>query len=165
MPIIAVQQTALEYHLGECTTLASQINETLAMIAAAEASFVADGFKKPNIKALVAAIKKLNVPIEQVYFKNTSGTISISPTQVDAVLDANIRDKLHNLIPKDITATAIEKSKSDLLKLKIANSKNFGIPVSAMNKMIEVYKADPTFFVKEGSLSINIVNGFELTQI
>ena len=165
MPIIVAEQSALEAYLAECLTLTNQINQTLTMIANAEASFIADGFKKPNIKALVAGIKKLNKPIEEVFFKNTAGTISISPTQVDAALDTNIRLKLHNLVTKEITATAVEKTKSDLLKAKVAISKNYSIPAAAFKKMLEVYSRDSTAFIKDGSLMMSISDGFKLDQI
>ena len=165
MTIIVAEETAVNVYLQECLTLAEQINETVSLVAQKEAEFVADGFKKPNLRALVAAVKKLNKPIGDVFFKNVSGAISVSAVQVDALLDANIRQKLAILVTKDITASAIEPTKNALLRTKINISKNFSIPSSIFKKMIENYSRDSTAFIKDGSLMLSISDGFKLDQI
>lgn len=165
MTVFVAQKTVLDAYIQECMELAIQINQTTLLVAQKEAEFVSDGFKKPNLKSLIAAIKKLNVPIEQVFFKNVSGAVSISATQVDSVLDANIRQKLSVLVTKDITTGAIEPIKTGLLKTKVAISKNYGIPVPVMKNMIEVYKKESESFVKDGSLLLSISDGYKLNQL
>lgn len=164
MTILVNQKSALDAYLLECTTLAGQIAETNQLLTQTENQFVADGYKKPNLKSIISTIKKSNKTLEQTFFKNVSGTVSISATQVNSALDLYVREKLAVLITKDITSSAVEPVKVALLKTKILLSKNYGIPSTTMKKILDIYASDPDFFVKSGSISLQLLDGYKLVS-
>jgi hypothetical protein len=160
MTIIVADKQLLEAYIQECLDLRTAIKETVDLIADKEAELVSEGFKKPNIKSLVAAIKKSNKQLSEVFFKNTNGTISISPTQTNETLDSNIRAKLSPLMSKDISSSAAEPIKAKLLSDKIKLSKNYGIDSVSFKMMVDRNSFDEDLFLKDSILNMIFSKGF-----
>lgn len=157
MPVILINKTAFETYFNECKVLSQEISQTSDQIASVETQLLSEGFKKPNVKKLILDAKKLNKPLAQVNFKNTSGTLTVSPTQTDSALDTNIRSKLVGVFDKDVSPTLAEPIKRKLLSDKIKLSKNYGIPSAVFQKTINLV-SNQSVFVSQSEVIISLQN-------
>lgn len=157
MPVIIINKTAFETYLNECKALSQEISQTSDQIASIENQLLSEGFRKPNVKKLIADAKKLNKPLNRVNFKKVSNVLSVSSTEIDPALDSNIRTKLSDLFAKDISATAAEPIKRKLLSNKIKLSKNYGIPPAVFQKTINLV-SNQSVFVSQSEVIISLQN-------
>jgi hypothetical protein len=143
----------------ECANISNQINITKKQIEEIENYFVGSGRKKPNVKSLIASIKKKNSTPNDTFFKSVNGVISISNAQVNASLDAEVRQKLNTVFTKEITSSAIEPTKTKLLSVKLLQSKSQGVPPALLKKIIENSSRDPDLFDVSGNSTIVYTGG------
>lgn len=151
--------------LNECIVLSNEINTTKKQIVEIENYFVGSGRKKPNIKSIIAAIKKKNSTPNDTFFKSVNGVISISNTQVNTSLDTEVRQKLNTVFAKEITSSAVEPTKTKLLSTKIFQSKVLGVPPMLFKKIVENSSRDPDLFDVTGESSIEYSGGHLLNFV
>lgn len=111
MLLEAINAPKIIEKLRQAKLLQVEINKTELLLNQAKTALTALGIKPSNLTKLVAQIKASTTPLENTFFKNTAGVLSIVPSVVSASLDTSIREILAPLIPRDITSAGFEVAK------------------------------------------------------
>lgn len=111
MLLEAINAPKIIEKLRQAKLLQVEINKTELLLNQAKTALTALGIKPSNLTKLVAQIKASTTPLENTFFKNTAGVLSIVPSVVSAMLDTSVREILAPLIPRDITSAGFEVAK------------------------------------------------------
>lgn len=111
MLLEAINAPKIIEKLRQAKLLQVEINKTELLLNQAKTALTALGIKSSNLTKLVAQIKASTTPLENTFFKNTAGVLSIVPSVVSAMLDTSVREILAPLIPRDITSAGFEVAK------------------------------------------------------
>jgi hypothetical protein len=97
--------------IRQAKTIQKEVVTTTSLFETAKGSLASLGIKTSNLTKLVHQIKTSNLQLGQVFFKNTSGVLSINPTQISQQLDSAVRPIIEPLLVRDITDKGLEISK------------------------------------------------------